>query len=76
MVARRVAPLHATLVDDGRSCLMRGTAAGRRWCALVAHAPRRSLRALACGVARCRRVFRGGGSAIAGRRSGESPAMS
>ncbi|KZV53959.1 hypothetical protein F511_41736 [Dorcoceras hygrometricum] len=35
----------------------RGAAAGRRWCALAAQASRRSLRALACGVARCRRVF-------------------
>ncbi|KZT75396.1 hypothetical protein F511_47579 [Dorcoceras hygrometricum] len=35
----------------------RGAAAGRQWCALAAQASRRSLRALACGVARCRRVF-------------------
>ncbi|KZV18407.1 hypothetical protein F511_19183 [Dorcoceras hygrometricum] len=64
----------AASLDDGRaSC---SAAAGRRWCALVAHAPRRSLHVLACCVARCRRVFRGGGGAVAGRRSGESPAMS
>ncbi|KZT75240.1 hypothetical protein F511_47735 [Dorcoceras hygrometricum] len=58
----------------------RGAAAGRRWCALAAQASRRSLRALACGVARCRRVFvvvdAAAGRPPLRRRSGEFPTIS
>ncbi|KZV24464.1 hypothetical protein F511_19095 [Dorcoceras hygrometricum] len=49
----------------------RSAAAGRRCCALAAQASRRWLRALACGVARCRRVFVVGAPPPARRRSGD-----
>ncbi|KZV55416.1 hypothetical protein F511_29306 [Dorcoceras hygrometricum] len=51
--ASAAAHCHVDCATGGR----RSAAAGRRWCALAAQASRRWLRALACGVARCRRVF-------------------
>ncbi|KZT76172.1 hypothetical protein F511_46803 [Dorcoceras hygrometricum] len=71
MVARR---MRATMDGEWSTGCERRRAAARRLRRAAAHDARRP-RDVARGVVRCRRYLRGGGAA-AGRRSGESPAMS